>query len=393
MIFISPLRATALVLWSTIVLNSACTHSQSAKALQGQNSPELGEADSGQRWTDLGTLVTEDPVKLSMTQNHIYALAGQTLYQRTLSQGDDWREVETFDEELADVFTVSGNPDTIILTLTNAFETLPLRISHDGGRSFSEYGSEFTDHPERVGVEYEVPKQFFREESGKLYASLSGLSTAVSTDLGRTWTFALGKEGSQACSGGESRTITLPAHPGVIFKSQDCPMRDSSVASVRAAPAEQKLEKLIDETFLGQRSANTLAASAVLPDTLFVGVDDGIVRYNVREKKSDWLIEANDEQDWSGSFTQIWVNPADAQHIVISGHPRESRLEFLVFESKDAGKSFQSLRSPSDPEGLARSSGAFTFGNQLVIAAKESDKLPRIWLVELSPKSVDRKTK
>lgn len=390
MIFISPLRATALILWSTVLLNSACTHSQSAKALKEANSGDASTGETGQRWTDLGTLVTEDPVKLSMTENHIYALAGQTLYQRTLMQGDDWKEVETFDEELADIFTVSGQADTIILTLSNAFETLPLRISHDGGQSFNEFGSEFTDHPERVGVEYEVPKQFFREDSGKLYASLSGLSTAVSTDLGRTWTFALGQEGSQACTGGESRTITLPAHPGVIFKSQDCPMRDSTVASVRAAPAEQKLEKLIDESFLGQRSANTLAASAVLPDTLFIGVDDGIVRYNVREKKSDWLIEANDNQDWNGSFTQIWVNPRDPQHIVISGHPRQSRLEFLVFESTDGGKAFHSLRSPNDPEGLARSSGASTYGNQLVIAAKEAENLPRIWLVELSSGSAPR---
>lgn len=366
------------------LLQFACSHtqSQSAKTLDSASRDES-------RWTDLGTITAEEPVKLSLTQNNVYALSGQTLYTRSLNEGDNWKEIETFDDELADIFTVEGEDDTIILTVKNAFETLPLRISHDGGKNWSEYGSEFTDKADTVGVEYEVPKHFFREDSGKLYASLSGLNTAVSTDLGRTWTFALGKQSAQNCPGGESRTITLPSHPGVIFKSQDCPMAETTVASIRTAPAEQKLEKLIDESFLGQKSANTLAASAALPNTLFVGVDNGIVRYDVQEKKSEWLLEGEANQEWNGYFTQIWVDPVEPDHLVVSGYPRDSKLEFLLFESHDGGKNFKSLRSPNDPEGVSQSSGGSTFGNQLVIAAKEDDNEnnPRIWLFDLKGNS------
>ncbi|RZA27135.1 MAG: hypothetical protein EOP10_01180 [Proteobacteria bacterium] len=384
------LRATALSMAfvSIVTVNPSCTHAQSAKSsnaeLVSQKDHEFG------RWKDLGTLATDDPVKLSLTETHVYALSGQTLYGRTPGEGEGsrWQEIETFEYELNDIYSVSGSPDTIILTLKDAFETLPLRISHDGGKSWAEYGSEFTDQPEKIGVEYQVPKQFFREDSGKLYASLSGLNTVVSTDLGRTWSYALGKQAEGTCPGGESRTITLPAHPGIIFKSQDCPLKDSTVASVNTAPTEQKLEKLIDESFLGQKTPKTLAASAALPDTLFVGVDDGIVRYDVKEKKSDWLMRASTDQEWSGYLTQIWVDPLKSDHIVVSGYPRDSKLEFLLFESKDGGKNFESLRSPNDPKGLAQSSGSATFGNHLVISAREEENKPRIWLFDLTSSSV-----
>ncbi|MES2744694.1 MAG: hypothetical protein V4655_04665 [Bdellovibrionota bacterium] len=383
------LRATFLsvALVSLFSTNQSCTHAQSAKSLNTDLASQKGHTTG--RWKDLGTLATDDPVKLSLTENHVYALSGQTLYGRTPgdNEGNAWNEIETFEYELNDIYTVSGSPDTIILTLKDAFETLPLRISHDGGKSWAAYGSEFADQPEKVGLEYEVPKQFFREDSGKLYASLSGLNTVVSTDLGRTWTYALGRQPEGACPGGESRTITLPAHPGVIFKSQDCPLKDSTVASVSTVPTEQKLEKLIDESFLGQKTPKTLAASASLPDTLFVGVDDGIVRYDVKERKSDWLMKASSEQEWSGYLTQIWVDPSQPDHIVVSGYPRDSKLEFLLFESKDNGKTFESLRSPSDPKGLAQSSGSATFGNHLVISAREEENKPRIWLFDLKSNS------
>lgn len=369
----------------------ACSHTQAAKDLN-QVSRVSGAQTQG-RWTDLGTLASEESVKLGLTQKNVYALSGSTLYTRSVAEGSAWRTAATFDDELSDIYTISGSPDTIILTVADAFETLPLRISHDGGKTFQDFGAEFTDQPDKVGAEYEVPKQFFREESGKLYASLSGLKTAVSNDLGRTWSYALGKEANEEnCEGGQSRTITLPAYPGVIFKSEDCPLRNTTVASIHTAAPEQKLEKLIDESFLGQKTPNTLAASAALPDTLFVGVEDGIVRYNVREKKSDWLIEANDDQDWNGYFTQIWVDPSEPDHIVVSGYPRDSKLEFLLFESKDNGKTFESLRSPSDPKGIAQSSGGNAFGNKLVIAAKEAEQNPRIWLFDLKGRAPTAKT-
>ncbi len=376
----------AVVLLSTIwPLSNACVHgdSQTFSAKKSRNLAGDEPKTSG-RWTDFGTVIADEALKLSITQNQVYALSGQTLFARKLNGMDAWRELDTFDDEIAGIFTVSGATDTIILTVADAFETLPLRISHDGGKSFQEYGAEFTESRDKIGAEYETPKQFFREESGKLYASLAGLKTAVSQDLGKTWAYAISGTVGESCSGGESRTITLPSYPGVIFKSQDCPLKDATVASISDLPTEKKLEKLIDETFLGQKSANILAASAASPDTLYVGVENGVFRYNVKDKKSEWLIEAPSEQEWSGYFSQIWVNPTNANHIVLSGQPRDSRLEFLLFESLDGGKSFASLRSPKDPAGKTESAGGAIFGKTLAISAKEDPTTARIWLFDLS---------
>lgn len=357
----------------------ACSHSEKP-AISENGSLSTSQSN---RWTDLGTLVTDEPLKLSLTETRVYAVGGSTLYYRNIENSENWLEIETFDDEIAGIYTVSGSPDTIILSLENGFENLPLRISHDSGKSFQEYGSEFTDQPDKIGAEYEVPKQFFLEESGKLYASLSGLKTAVSTDLGRTWAYVLGAEARADCVGGESRTITLPSHPDVIFKTADCPLESTNVASIRTSAPEEKLEKLIDESFLGEKTPNSLSASAALPDTLFVGVEDGIVRYDIKAKKSEWLIGAKDSLEWNGYFTQVWVNPEDSRHIVVSGSPKDSELEFLLFESRDNGKNFTSLRSPNDPEGSAESSSGIAFGNKLVIAAKEEENNPRVWLFDL----------
>lgn len=372
--------------------HTACKHTEPQSQTLSALSPEQ---TSDPRWLDYGALDVEEEVSLAMTDDAIYAQAGKTVYRKALNEKGAWKTLKTFDDELGFIYAVSGKPDTIIVSLAEAFETLPLRISHDGGASWGSFGGEFTSDPEAVGSEYEVPKHFFVGQGSKLYASLSGTNTAVSSDLGKTWKYIYGKAGLQACYNGI--TAVLPNYPNQVFKGQECPLDDAWMGSFDASVTDGPISKKIDSKFLSNQRPNSFASTAALPDTLFVGVEGGFLKYDAKTSKAQWLLSAGapengeasghiepKDSQWYAYITSIWINPANPQHIAISGFAKGGTVNFILFETRDGGANFQMLNSPSDPNLLTKTKGSVAYGKRIALAAREGDHKVHLWLVDLT---------
>lgn len=372
------------------ILSFACSQAEiQLKAL----SPEIV---SDQRWQDLGDLEAKDEVKVSMTEKYIYAQTGKSIFRKALQSKEPWTLLKTFDDELISVFAISGEPDTIIGSVAEAFETLPLRISHDGGATWKEFGTEFTANPDGVGSEYESPIHFLVVPPKKIIASLTGSNTAISNDFGKTWTYAYGKASMQTCASGIA--AVLPAYPNFVFKGQECPSDNAWIGWFNPMGSEPKnLEKLVDSKIMSNQRPTSFASVASQPDLLFVGTEGGFLKFDAKSKKANWLLQAGSggrtvgrlepkDTQWNGDITNIWIDPSNPQHMAISGVSRGGSIEFLFFETSDGGARFQSLRSPTDPSALTKSYGGFSLGKKLVLPARESENKVRFWLIDLTQK-------
>jgi hypothetical protein len=372
--------------------HAACKHTETEPL---SFSAMKSEKTNDPRWLDFGTLDVEEEVSLAMTEEAIYAQAGKTVYRKGISDKAPWKVLKTFDDELGFIYAVPGKPDTILASLAEAFETLPLRISHDGGANWASYGGEFTSDPEAIGSEYEVPKHFFLGQNAQLYASLSGTNTAVSTDLGKTWKYIYGKAGLQACYNGI--TAVLPSYPNLVFKGQECPLDDAWLGTFETSSTDGPISKKIDSKFLSNQRPNSFASTAALPDTLFVGVEGGFLKYDAKTSKAQWLLSAGNpdngdaaghiepkDNQWYAYITSIWINPANPQHMVISGFAKGGAVNFILFETRDGGANFQMLHSPTDPNLSSKTKGSVAYGKKFAVAAREADRKVHIWLVDLS---------
>jgi hypothetical protein len=330
---------------------------------------------SGPTWRDLGaipgvtsgsSLVVVGADVLAGTADGIWRhpLATDGTWQRSGLDGLDVRVLRTVPDR-TDVVLAGGDPGS-------GGSLLPFYVSTDGGQTWTGSGEGlFGSFEQRYIPMADLAVQPVSDGSMDpvLYAAMSGTSIARSRDLGRTWQYVKGIAGIYA--GFDCHVYILPSAPNTLYQGCESPLDDAWVDTYDvSAPDDSTLgtrTRVVSgdlDTGIGNRRPNGFASSPADPNTVYVGLEGGLI--TIRGSEWRWLWEASPSSPspQGGDYTYvraIWIDPRDTHHLLFGGGDSSSDSERDgLHETMDGGATV--TIASGAPEGVDLSTAAVMAG-------------------------------
>jgi hypothetical protein len=98
---------------------------------------------------------------------------------------------------------------------------------------------------------------------------------------------------------------------------------------------------------LGNRRPNAFGFSSGRPDTIYGGVEGGLLAIH-SDGTSEWVFQGGEpETPWPYAYiTAIWVDPDDAEHLIFGGKPSGTDDRLSLFETRDHGATLEMIEPP-----------------------------------------------
>ena len=194
----------------------------------------------------------------------------------------------------------------------------------------------------------------------ELYANMSGLSMARSTDLGATWSYVYGTADWYATY--DCVLHIIPEQPSRLWQGCEAPLDDAWIrrfdlgATTELALGEG--QRVVED--ISNRRVNAFWSFAADPGALYAGVEGGLLRV-APGGQWRWIYEVPPNGNRLYTYVRfVWVDPRDPRHVVFGGGVRaeESGREGL-HETFDAGATTHIM---DGPEGIVFTRAAVPAG-------------------------------
>lgn len=314
----------------------------------GPPAEQLCEAGSltGARWLDLGAVPGASSA-LSILIHGDEVLVGTEvgLFRRPLDGSGAWTPAGLEGLSVRVLRANPADPRHLVAGLGTpnfaALEGPPVRVSFDGGASWSAAGEEFF---EPIGQLYDpIEDLVFTEDGSELYANSSVDSVVRSRDGGKTWAFVRG------APGGFGYPCHLQVADGAIYQGCEVVLDDATITrSTLTAEGLGAPKLLAGRDVLQNRRPNSMTRSPFHPGVVWAGLEGGLVRIEGEALRFVHRDEEGTGDDQAYMYVEgLWVDPCDEQHLVYAGAVNADRTAFPMFETFDGGKTRTRLTPPA----------------------------------------------
>lgn len=273
------------------------------------------------------------------------------LWARMLDGTGDWEQVGL---EGIVVFATRRHP-TIEATVFAAGlpvgepQAAPFYRSDDGGNTWVASAA-WPRNPFDQSTEPFFDLAIAPDDPERLYANLSGSSVAISTDGGLTWTLANGE--TEVFFGDPCVMHVLAADPGRLYQGCEAPLDIAWVATQDIEPADPLT--LANFTFvaggpdfaLENRRPNSLASGPARPETLYAGLEGGLIALDDSGFEFVFRAEEGTTDPPYAYISTIWLDTDDRNHVIFGGDINGEDTVLSLFETRDHGATIRRIRPP-----------------------------------------------
>jgi len=229
---------------------------------------------------------------------------------------------------------------------------VPMARSTDGGMTWTNAAtSVFNSFENMYYVFYDLEARPGHPDT--LYANMSGNVINVSIDGGANWHL---QQGYAEPGFNYPCVIHVPATDNAhVYQGCEAPLDFAWIArqtiSANDAANLSGFEYLVYQDTSGDllienRRPNALTSAKSSPLALYAGIEGGLLKIEA-DGDFKWLMRQTQAHTEYAYVSAIWVDPADAKHIIFGGFDKgPAPADFTLYETFDEGKAITRIQSP-----------------------------------------------
>jgi hypothetical protein len=312
---------------------------------------DVNGPSSGSGWRDLGAIPgISHALSLVVVGDTVYVGTSHGVFARRLDGAGSWGLVGLPGLDVQ-VLRVVRMPDPILLAGGRPMQpgVSSFYRSGDGATTWTSVASGLTHYQsgEPIPVADLAVRPAAPGGQPELYANMSGLSLARSTDLGATWSYVYGSPDWYATY--DCVVHVIPEQPSRLYQGCEAPLDDAWIRrfdlGTSAEFALGEGQRIVED--ISNRRINAFWSFTADPGALYAGVEGGLLRV-APGGQWRWIYEVPPNGNRLYTYVRfVWVDPRDARHLVFGGGVRaeESGREGL-HETFDGGATTHIMDGP-----------------------------------------------
>ncbi|ACY14598.1 hypothetical protein [Haliangium ochraceum] len=330
-------------------------------------------------WRDYGSLATH-AASMLVFDDQLWVGTDDGLWSHPLTDddggdGDLWQQRALAGRRVSALRVLDAEAGTLLAGLASAeaaAQTEPaFALSSDRGQSFALYGAEL-GYDDAGTRRYDAVNDLAVHRSGAIYAAMSGVSIARSSDGGQSWSYVFGQP-AQICY--PCRLHIAAGAPDALYQGCECPLDMASIDRFALPESADggfpdQGERLLDYRDIGNRRINSFASTDAYPGRVYAGVE-GALLWLEGADEWDYLYRSMGAEKLYTYVEAIWIDPCDPAHIVFGGGEQSENQMLSLFESYDEGVSWEMLMPPGlsfDQAVVERGLSAGASGEHAILA-------------------------